>query len=199
MTLEEGLVNTKLASLWAVGVLVLVSGSVHAIDKPKDTLLLAHLRGYQEVPSVSTPATGEFRAVIAKDQQSITYELRYQGLQNTISQAHIHFGQRSVNGSIVIWLCGTASATGPTGTQTCPQSATGNMPVTGKITSSDVLAAATTSQLITAGELAEVIAAIRAGVAYANVHGLPLNGAGEIRGQIKVVGPKASGSEEDDD
>jgi len=191
--------KTKLASLCAVGVLILVSGSVHAIDKQKETLLLAHLRGYQEVPSVSTPATGEFRAVIAKDQQSITYELRYQGLQNTISQAHIHFGQRSVNGSIVIWLCGTASAPGPTGTQTCPQSATGNLPLIGTITASNVIAASTTSQLITAGELAEVIAAMRAGVAYANIHGLPLNAGGEIRGQIKAVGPKDSGAEEDDD
>jgi hypothetical protein len=32
--------------------------------------------------------------------------------------------------------------------------------------------------------LSEVIAAIRAGVAYANVHATPLNPGGEIRGQI---------------
>jgi hypothetical protein len=195
----EKFLKTILTSLLTVGILTLVGGSVHAIDKQKETLLLAHLRGYQEVPSVSTPATGEFRAVISKDEQSITYELRYQGLKNTISQAHIHFGQRSVNGSIVIWLCGTASNPGPAGTQTCPQSATGNLPLTGTITAANVIAASTTSQLITAGELAEVIATIRAGVAYANIHGLPLNGGGEIRGQIKAVGPKESSSDAGND
>lgn len=182
-----------------IGVLMLVSGGAHAADKKKDTLILAHLRGFQEVPSVSTPATGEFRAVISKDETSIAYELRYSGLQNTISQSHIHFGQRSVNGSIVIWLCGTASNPGPAGTQTCPQSATGNLPLTGTITASNVIAASTTSQLILAGELAEMIAAIRGGVAYVNIHGLPLNSGGEIRGQIKATGPQDSGSDQEDD
>jgi CHRD domain-containing protein len=43
-----------------------------------------------------------------------------------------------------------------------------------------------------AGELDEVIAAIRAGVAYVNVHATPLNPGGEIRGQIR-------GSDRDED
>ena len=172
----------------ALGILLLGSGTVYSDDK--GPLLLAHLRGFQEVPSVSTPASGEFRAIISKDEQQIDYELRYEGLQNTITQAHIHFGQRAVNGSIVVWLCGTASNPGPTGTQTCPQSATGNLPVKGTITAANVIAANTTSQLILAGELAEVIAAIRGGVAYANVHSTPLTTGGEIRGQIKVVRDK---------
>jgi hypothetical protein len=192
--------NRILEALCALVILILVNGSAQAADKNKDQLILAHLRGFQEVPSVSTPATGEFRAVISKDEQSIVYELRYSGLQNTISQSHIHFGQRSVNGSIVIWLCTTAAiTTAPPGTQTCPQSATGNLPLKGTITSSNVIAASTTSQLILAGELAEMIAAIRGGVAYVNIHGLPLNGGGEIRGQIKATGPKDDSSDQEDD
>jgi len=63
----------------------------------------------------------------------------------------------------------------------------------------DVIAAGTTSQLILAGELAEVIAALRAGFAYANVHGLPLNGGGEIRGQIRLVDKKDHDKDHDDD
>ena len=60
--------------------------------------------------------------------------------------------------------------------------------MTGTITAQDVLATPTTavSQMIAAGELDEVIAAIRAGVAYVNVHATPLNPGGEIRGQIKA-------------
>ena len=38
-----------------------------------------------------------------------------------------------------------------------------------------------------------MIAAIRAGVAYANVHALPLNGGGEIRGQINASNKGGNG------
>jgi hypothetical protein len=160
--------------------------------------LHANLTGFQEVPSVSTPARGEFRARINKDEDSIDYELTYEGLQGTVSQAHIHFAQRSVNGSIVIWLCGTTTNPGPTGTQTCPQTAKDLTTVKGTITATNVIAANTTSQLILAGELAEVIAALRAGKTYANVHALPLNGGGEIRGQIRPSSRNGDKDKHDD-
>jgi hypothetical protein len=143
----------------------------------------ARLTGFQEVPSVSTPARGRFRGQISKDEQFIDYELRYEGLQNTITQAHIHFAQKSVNGSIVIWLCGTASNPGPAGTQTCPSSPA---TITGTITAANVIAASQANQLILAGELAKVIDAMRAGVAYVNVHSTPNTTGGEIRGQIRA-------------
>ena len=81
----------------------------------------AALIGYEEVPAVSTVASGEFHAWISDDEQSIAYELTYSGLQGAVTQGHIHVAQRSVNGSIVIWLCGTTTNPGPEGTQTCPQ------------------------------------------------------------------------------
>ena len=146
----------------------------------------ATLIGYQEVPAVSTPGKGEFHATIKSDDTSFDYELSFSGLVGTVQQSHIHIAQRSVNGSIVVWLCQTTTTPAPAAvagiTPYCPQSGT----VTGTITAANVIAAATTSQQITAGELAEVLAAIRAGVAYANVHSTPLNPGGEIRGQIQV-------------
>jgi hypothetical protein len=143
----------------------------------------ARLTGYEEVPSVSTPAGGRFRGQISKDEQFIDYELRYEGLQNTITQAHIHFAQKGVNGSIVIWLCGTTSNPGPAGTQTCPSSPG---TITGTITAANVIASSQLNQLILDRELAEVIAAMRAGVAYVNVHSTPNTTGGEIRGQIRA-------------
>jgi hypothetical protein len=153
----------------------------------------ARLIGYQEVPAVSTVAAGEFRATINHGDDSIDYELSYDGLQGTVQQAHIHVAQRSVNGSIVIWLCQTTTTPAPASvawlTPFCPQSGT----VSGHITAANVIAASTASQQLSAGELAEVIAAIRGGVAYANVHTTPLSPGGEIRGQIRAANKHGHG------
>ena len=142
----------------------------------------AALTGYEETPAaVSTDASGEFRAMINRGDESIDYELTYSDLQGAVRQAHIHVGQLSVTGSIVIWFCGTATNPGPAGTQTCPQFGT----ITGRITAANVVAGSITTQQLAAGELAEVIRAIRAGTAYVNVH-TDLSPGGEIRGQINA-------------
>jgi CHRD domain-containing protein len=169
-----------------LSVLIAVSAALAASTAARSEDIRARLIGYQEVPSVSTPARGEFEGKISRDDGLIEYELSFSGLLGTVQQSHIHFGQRSVNGSVVIWLCQTATTPAPAAvaglTPLCPQSGT----VTGQITAANVITAGTASQQIVAGELAEVIAAIRAGVAYANVHTTPLNGGGEIRGQLRA-------------
>jgi hypothetical protein len=145
----------------------------------------AKLTGFQEVPSVSTVARGEFRARINKDENSIEYELTYEGLQGTVTQAHIHFAQRHVNGGIVLWFCGTPpSNLGPAGTPTCTP---GSGTFTGTFFSANVQAIGgnNVAQQVGAGELAKVIAAMRSGAAYANVH-TDLSPGGEIRGQIRA-------------
>jgi hypothetical protein len=156
-----------------------------------DETFKARLRGFQEVPAVSTEASGEFKAKINKDETSIEYELSYENLSGTVSQGHIHFGQFSVNGGISVWLCQTeAPFLDPAGVApTCPQAGT----VTGTITADNVIGPA--GQGIAAGEFAELVDAMRAGVTYANVHTLPQFGGGEIRGQIR----KGENHEEDRD
>ena len=170
-----------LAITTASCVALAASATAHAKD------FKAELIGYEEVPAVSTPASGEFRAKFNKKDQSLDYVLTYSDVQGTVQQAHIHFGQAGVNGSIVIWLCQTATTAAPASvaaiTPFCPDPHSGT--VTGTITSANVVTAGTPSQLILAGELDEVIDAMEAGVTYANVHATPLNGGGEIRGQIK--------------
>jgi hypothetical protein len=138
------------------------------------------LGGYQEPPSVSTTGGGSFEAKVASDDSSFDWTLTYGGLEGTVTQAHIHFGQRSVNGGISIWLCKTAStaAAAPAGTADCP--APGGT-VSGTADASDVVGPSV--QGIAAGEFNEILAAIRAGKAYANVHSTR-NPGGEIRGQL---------------
>lgn len=61
------------------------------------------LRGFDEVPSVSSGARGAFRADIDTVASQISYELRYEGLQGDVRQAHVHFGQRGVHGGVSVF------------------------------------------------------------------------------------------------
>jgi hypothetical protein len=145
----------------------------------KDEVVRATLVGYEEVPSsLSTPGRGRFRAVIDEAAQTITFRLTYSGLEGSVTQAHIHFGQRHTVGGISLFLC-TNAANGPAGTPACP-AAPGE--VTGTLGPAVVVGPA--AQGILGGQFDEVIAAIRSGNAYANVHST-LYPAGEIRGQIR--------------
>jgi hypothetical protein len=141
------------------------------------------LNPFQEVPSVSSVAKGEFRLRISRDGQSMDYELSYSGLEGTVRQAHIHLGQTHVNGGISVFLCQTAANPDPVNlAPPCPPSGT----VTGTLTSANMIAVPTQApvQGLAPGDFAELVKAIRAGVTYANVHSSMFLG-GELRGQIK--------------
>jgi hypothetical protein len=153
------------------------------------------LSGFNEVHFVATPtpalrgavstrAMGRFRAVIHDRRDMIEYELNYDGLEGTVTQSHIHFGQPSTVGGIIIWLCQTAAVPAPASvaavTPACPQNTRGGA-VTGTIQPAQVLAQS--AQGIEAGEFAEVVRAIRAGATYVNVHS-SLFPPGEIRGHL---------------
>jgi len=144
----------------------------------------ALLTGYEETPAaVSTTGRGEFTATIDADSDTIFYSETYSGLQGTVTQSHIHVGQPGVNGSVVIFLCQTAANPDPTGlAPACPQQGT----VSGTITAANVVAGATASQQLAAGDLGAVVAAIRGGAAYANVH-TDASPGGEIRGQLRTI------------
>lgn len=149
-------------------------------DDDGDDQFAARLQSFQEVPSISSTASGRFRATIDEDAGTISYRLSFTGLQGDIRQSHIHFGQHSVNGAITVFLCQTATNPDPTGlAPQCPQSGT----VTGLIQAANMVPAAA-GQGLAPGDFAELIAAIRGGVAYVNVHSSTFPG-GEIRGQLR--------------
>ena len=142
------------------------------------------LTGYEEVPSVSTTGTGDFNARISNDGSRIDWELSYADLEGAVQQAHIHFGQKAVNGGISVFLC-TNLGNGPAGTQPCPAPPA---TISGTIVAADVSPNIPATQLartqgINTGEIDELIQAIRAGATYVNVHSTLWPG-GEIRSQI---------------
>jgi hypothetical protein len=148
--------------------------------------LRANLSGFQEVlagvgGAVFSGGSGEFRGRI--DGSAIEYRLAYSFPQGTsVTQAHFHFGQIHTTGGIVVFLCANPPITPPPGTPPCPTPAG---EVTGVIQAADVLAQA--GQGFPAGDLDAVIAALRAGAIYVNVHTEAFP-AGEIRGQVSRRG-----------
>jgi len=171
----------------AVGVAVMGAAAVGtaAIAHDRNNRLEAFLHGYEEVPAVSSGALGQFKANISRDASQIDWTLTYGGTFNgTITQAHVHVGQLSVNGGISVWFCANNPpiTNAPAGTQVCPQPAAGGrVTLTGTWKAADVTGPA--AQGIAPGELEELVRALRAGVAYANVHS-STQGGGEIRGPI---------------
>jgi len=144
------------------------------------------LTGYEEVPSVSSGASGEFTARIRKDVPEIEWELSYSDLAGAVQQSHIHFGQTGVNGGITVFLC-TNLGNGPAGIQPCPPPPA---VISGTIGAADVspnIAAtlAARNQGMGTGEIEEFIEALRAGATYVNIHSTTWQG-GEVRSQIEV-------------
>jgi hypothetical protein len=158
------------AGVLGVGAVAVATGG-NGIDE--------ELTGFEEVPALSTPGVGEFRASIDRRGQEIRYRLSYDDLESPVTQAHIHFENRTENGPIVVFLCSNLG-NGPAGTQACP--ADGGT-VRGTIRPADVLGNAQ-AQGLAAGEFGELVRAMRAGATYVNVHS-QLRQGGEIRAQIE--------------
>ena len=162
---------------------IAVAGADH--DDRDIRRVRARLTGFQEVfpagGGVSTTGQGTFRADIDEATGLITYTLKFSGLTGTVTQSHLHFGQHHTSGGISVWICQTA-------TNPAPAPAVGASPVpmcaeevSGEAVAPNVIGPA--PQGIAPGELAELIAAIKAGSVYVNVHS-SLFPAGEIRGQL---------------
>lgn len=172
--------------IFAGALLVVYGGTLPVAaddDESNERRFSARLSGFREVPTISTSGTGSLMARLSADGASIDYELTYSNLSNVFA-AHIHLGRPAVNGGIIVFLCGGG------GKPACPL--TGGT-VTGTLIAADVIGPA--GQGIAAGQFDELVAALRAGAAYANVHTNdnvdPANTgpgdfpAGEIRGDVR--------------
>jgi hypothetical protein len=142
-----------------------------------------HLKGRYEIPLRDTNAQGQAMFRVSDDGSSVDYELIASNIDNAF-MAHIHMGPSTANVPIVVWLYpSTAVAPGPFGS--------------GR--HDGVLAEGTFTAANLVGPLAghplsDLIAAIRAGNAYVNVHTNDGQGdvntgpgdfpGGEIRGQL---------------
>ena len=164
--------------------LAVVAASTVALAQAGFKRISEFLIGYNEVPAVSTAASGQFQARISNDESAIDWQLSYADLEGAVQQSHLHIGNVGVNGGISVFLC-TNLGNGPAGTQPCPPPPA---TITGTIVAADVspnipATAAARTQGLETGEMDELIRAIRAGAIYVNVHSTRWPG-GEIRSQL---------------
>jgi hypothetical protein len=160
----------------AVGALLPVVAACSDDNAPATpaTSFTATLSGANEVPAVTTPATGT--ATLTVSGSVIQYTVNVTDLQNAVV-AHIHIAPTGQNGPVRLNLCGTGD------------------PLPACTSGTGVLA--TGSNGTTVGDPAitfdSLLSAMRTGGAYVNVHtsaadctpGSPgCNPGGEIRGQV---------------
>jgi hypothetical protein len=172
---EELVMKKIYVKVSLIAILLLPICQAQAINLHGAKHFKAVLRGLEEVPANSTTGIGTFQARLDPGETTLTFELSYSGLEGTGTVAHVHLGQRDVNGGISFFLCG-----GESGQPACPLT---EGTVSGTVTAEDVIGPE--GQGIAPGEFAEIIAAMRQGIAYANVH-TDKHPGGEIRGQIKA-------------
>ena len=164
--------------LRTVLLLTVVLGAASAVIADNQRDLRADLSGYEEVPTLSTSGTARFQARINKDESAVEWKLSYADTESPVTQSHIHLGAPAINGPVIVFFC-TNLGNGPAGTQPCPAAPA---TISGTFSAADVGAGGAAVGL-EAGNLEELIAAIRAGATYANVHTTG-RGGGEVRGQI---------------
>jgi len=167
-----------MAAVVAVGVLALAGMAAALGGGPSH--FRTTLDGFHEQPlAISTNGNGMFTARVDNAGDAIDYTLTFGDLTSTVTQAHIHVGAANQVGGVAAFLC-TNLGNGPAGTQSCP-TGPGPVTITGTIHAADVIALP--AQNLHAGDLTALIAAMRAGATYVNVHSMNFP-VGEIRGPL---------------
>ncbi len=162
-----------LRSLGVAVVGVVALGGTAAAVAVSQRNFSTHLSGANEVPAIETQGQGQAILRISKDETEIDFRLITANLTD-ITQAHIHCGAPSVNGPVVVFLFGLVA-----------EGVTQNGVLSsGTITNANVIARPDSPECpggVT--DLDDVIAKLRSGDAYVNVHTLE-NPGGEIRGPV---------------
>lgn len=130
--------------------------------------LNAVLSGTEEVPPITSTASGTATVMIDAAKTTITVSMTTQGFTTPVTASHIHFGATGVNGGVMFSLFASPGVFPATLTKT--------------LTSADLdptFAAAGTT-------FTDAVNAILNGNAYINVH-TTANVDGEIRGQLTAV------------
>jgi hypothetical protein len=155
----------RAAALLAIAALLAVPAAALAAEP-----FSAQLTGDAEVPPVTTDGSGSANVTISDDENSISFEVTFEGLSGdgTATMAHIHVGPADDVGPPILWL------------SDCCAPGSFSSPLSGTLTEADL----TPAGGIDTWE--QALQAIRDGNTYVNVH-TGMHPGGEIRGQLMAV------------
>lgn len=128
----------------------------------------ANLSGGEEVPPVTTQATGvaSFNVTGA---DSVDYSVNVTGMDK-VTAAHIHEGKKGENGEVVVTLFNASSPTGP---------------ISGSLSNGTISKSSLEGQMQESA-VSDLVKSMERGETYVNVH-TEANPNGEIRGQISTA------------
>jgi hypothetical protein len=157
----------------AISFVVMIGPSSMVAAQSQQQTFNSKLSGNNEVPPVTTSATGTAQFQLSPDSKTLSYTLTANNI-NSITLAHIHQDKTGENGPPIVPLSIT-NAKMDYGCQ-CMLPATGQ----GTITSDNLQGPMAGKQI------SDLVNLIKSGQAYVNVH-TQQNKNGEIRGQISEV------------
>ena len=143
--------------------------SINACSSDPQEKYVAELRSTNEVPANSSAAVGRVVLLVSRDASYAEYSVEQSGLTGGIRGGHFHRAAAGVNGPIVLSFffdpTTGAAINGPT-------PGTTDLELNGSI-----------GRTINKTQLDTILADLRAGNLYANIH-TPQFAGGEIRGQL---------------
>ena len=129
----------------------------------------ATLVGTEEVPPVTTTATGTSEFTLSRTNDTLFVSITVSGLSN-VRFGHFHTGARGANGAVVATLVEAPTLTGPQN---------------GRI-GRQFITAANLSGTLAGQPLSALVTQLNAGGIYVNIH-TDANAGGELRGQVALV------------
>ena len=133
------MLRRALLPLLGTSLALLALGVTAGDNRHRSFRAFAELIPTKEVPSISSGARGRFKATIDRANQTISYELSYEGLEAAPTQAHIHVGQRRVNGGISVFLCGNPPTVPPATFPQPPACPPSPATITGVLTAANIV------------------------------------------------------------
>jgi hypothetical protein len=178
----KNLQNQMCVSLALLGLRIAVLPRTGAAQGPSPKNFVAHLIRAEEVPERDTQAVGQAIFQVSADETVLSYRLISSNIYNIVA-SHIHLGAFGVNAPVVAFLAGPLDPAGGRSDGVLAE---------GTITAANLVGP------LAGQQLSVLIAAMRSGGTYVNVHtndGVdPTNTGpgdfpgGEIRGQIRAAG-----------
>jgi hypothetical protein len=143
-------------------------GTVACDNSSEQERYVAELRSTNEVPANSSAAVGRVVLLVAKDGSSAEYSVEQNNLTAGIQGGHFHRGAVGANGPVVLSFFFNSSGVAT------PQVSPGT---------TDLEIQKNVGRVVTKAQLDPILADLRAGNIYANIH-TPNFPGGEIRGQM---------------